>query len=202
MKLSFPNAALLCVALQLGSLGAAQAQVTFEDVAPTGYTDSPITSQQFTFTTAGIHRVGNAATLAESVLEGDGNFLVYNSTIGFGESFAFATSAPFNLLSLDLGGWYNFGPGSQTVTVNGVRADNSIVSTNLSVVAGSFSHFALSGFSNLTSVNLVHAGGETSYYVGIDNIVTTPVPEPTSLAMLLGGLVLLAYRRPYLQRTR
>ena len=197
MKLFPPFSAIALVLLQLCTSGAARAQVTFEDIAPTDYLSSPITSQQFTFSTAGIHLVGNTTTLAASPIAGDGNFLVYNSTIGYGASFASTTGAAFNLLSLDLGGWYNFGPSAQAVTINGLRAGSTVASVHVNVMPGAFTHFALSGFSNLNTVHLVHAGGATSYYVGIDNIVTsavlTPVPEPETYAMLLAGLGLLGF---------
>ncbi len=177
----------------LSSLGLAQAQTpaTFTGVAPTGYTNTPVTSQSLTFTTTGILRVGDAASLVESALPGDGNYLVYNSTVGYGISFATTANTPFNLVSLDLGGWYNFGSQPRNVTVTGERADLSTISNQLSVQPGSFSHFALSGFSNLMVVNLSHAGGNTSYYVGVDNVVTTPVPEPQTYALMLAGLMLL-----------
>lgn len=181
----------LC-ALAIGS--AAQAQATFESTPHTSFDNAPVVSGPLTFTTAGFHAVGDSGSLSPiSPIAGDGNFLVYNSTVGFGDSFSMSALAPFNLLALDLAGWYNFGPSAQAVTVTGIRADNSTVSANLSVLPGSFTHFALLGFSNLTAVNLVHGGSSASYYVGVDNIVTTPVPEPATFAMMLGGLVLLAY---------
>lgn len=197
MKFAAPFAALAFVLLQLGAFSTAQAQVTFEDAASTGFTTSPITSQQLTFTSDFYQIVGDASTLsALSPITGDGKFLAYNSAGGVGESFASTTSAPFNLLSLDLAGWYNFGPGAQNVTITGVRADSSVVSSTVSVLSGSFSHYALSGFTHLTAVNLVHAGADgSSYYVGVDNILVTAVPEPTTWAMLLGGLVLLGYSK-------
>lgn len=193
---------ILALFVVLSTLGLAQAQATFTGVAPTGYTDTPVTSQTLTFTTTGIQRVGDAASLVESALPGDGNYLVYNSTAGYGVSFGTTANTPFNLVSLDLGGWYNFGLLLQNVMLTGERADLSTISTQLSVQPGSFSHFVLSGFSNLMVVNLSHAGGNTSYYVGVDNVVTTPVPEPQTYALMLAGLLLLgtSVRRRMQQR--
>ena len=177
-------------ALAMGNL--AQAQVSFDATVHSGPSSSPVVSGPLTFTTPGYHGVGNSASLSFiSPITGDGNFLVYNSTIGVTESFAMSSGLPFNLLSLDLAGWLNFGPTAQTVAVTGLRADSSTVSINLSVVPGSFTHFVLAGFSNLTTVELLHGGASATYYVGVDNVLTSPVPEPEALSMLLGGLCLL-----------
>lgn len=177
-------------ALAMGNL--AQAQATFESTAPSSLGSSPVVSGPLTFTTPGYHGVGNSASLSPfSPIAGDGNFLVYNSTVGYAESFTMSSGSPFNLLSLDLAGWFNFGPTAQTVAVTGLRADSSTVSVNLSVVPGSFTHFVLAGFSNLTHVELLHGGASATYYVGVDNVLTTPVPEPEVVSMLLGGLCLL-----------
>ena len=179
--------------LQVFGTAQAQTTVTFSDVASTSYISSPVISQQVTFTPDFQHVVtaSDVDPFSGKTLTGDGNFLAYNSTSGVGESFAFVASAPFNLLSLDLGGGYNFGSAARTISVTGMRTHGSSVTTLLSVASGSFTHFVLSGFSNLTSVKLGHVG-DSSYYVGIDNIITTPVPEPETYAMLLVGLLMLS----------
>lgn len=160
--------------------GAAQAAVTFEDLAtpvPFGST-SPFTSGGLTFSTTSVYTV---TTDLGFPAPNPGKFLAYDS----GGTASFASAAPFNLLSLDLGGWVGFGSNPSPLRITGLRAAGPEVFVDVTVSPTAFSSYNFSGFTNLQSVRL---GSTNGFYLGVDNIQVSPVPEPTTLAMLLAGV--------------
>lgn len=163
--------------------GAAQAAITFQGLSasvPFGST-SPFTTGGLTFSTTGVYTVTTDLGFPAS---NPGEFLAYDS----GGTASFTSTAPFNLLSLDLGGWVGFGPNPLLLRITGVRASGPDVIADVMVGPTAFSNHVFAGFTNLQSVRL---GSTRGFYVGVDNINVSPVPEPETWAMLFGGLAVL-----------
>jgi hypothetical protein len=130
-----------------------------------------------------------------------GNLLAYYALTGHSETLSLtgATPATFSLKSLDLSGVLGFGStDALSINIVGTRANGSLVfaSQPFNVVGGAVSTYGssfFSGFTGLTSVNFSGTAGNYARYVGLDNIAitVTPVPEPETLALLLGGLALM-----------
>ncbi len=177
--------------------GAASASIDFQDVASmVGPVSGNIVSNGYVFSTngsnIGSHIVSDLIVTPDTaqVSMGSSNAslrLEYAATPGYTESFASVFGSLFNLTSIDMGGGYRFGPGTD-VSITGVRSDYSTVSQQYTLLPASFTTYVLSGFTNLKSVTLGSAG---LGYVAVDNIVTSPVPEPETYAMLLAGLGLI-----------
>jgi len=165
--------------------GTAQAAITFQGLSasvPFGST-SPFTTGGLTFSTTGVYTVTTDLGFPAS---NPGEFLAYDS----GHTASFASAAPFNLLSLDLGGWVGFGSQSRLLRITGVRSLGADVFTEVTVSPTAFANYVFTGFTNLQSVRL---GSTSGFYVGVDNINVSPVPEPTALAMLFAGLGVLGF---------
>lgn len=77
------------------------------------------------------------------------------------------------------------------MTLTGLRADNSTVTFDASVLPNTFTTFSTIGFTNLKSVTFSMSSG--SQYVAFDNLIATPVPEPETYALMLGGLALVGW---------
>jgi len=179
--------AALAAGLALMGAGAAHADVTFEDVATGNYGTNSVQSGGFTFNTTYFQTISNATGFGVS---NETNYLAY---LGLGtntETFSASSGTPFTLSSIDLGGWTSFGPNARDITITGTQVGGNLVSFTANVLPTSFTRFNLNGFTNLQSVTLGNAGD--GYYVAVDNIFATAVPEPESVAMLLAGVVLLA----------
>lgn len=180
--------ALTFALVQFGAMATAQANVTFEgDLLPPGST--PFSRDGFSFSvnaTNGYHGISNQSGFGAS---NGTNYLAYLATGGRSELFSMTNSSPFTLTSIDLGGWAQFGNSAQWLTITGTRTDSTFITTQLSVSPTSFQTYSLSNWTNLQSVRL---GSLASGYVAVDNIITTPVPEPETYALLLAGLGLLA----------
>jgi hypothetical protein len=160
-----------------------------------------ILSDGFVFTTAtsGTHALVADYPYAYGPTNGT-HYLVYDAASSF-ENFSTAdVTKHFDLTSIALGGWLGFdsvdGHLPQLLTVTGLHADGKSITSTLQVTTKSFETYALTGFTNLTSVSL---GKLAQGYVAVDNIVvnsyvgsdsniTTPVSEPETLALLLTGL--------------
>jgi hypothetical protein len=173
--------------------------ITFEDLAVSaGPSSVAITSAGFIFETSanGLQSIFNTASEAEGP-NNTSKFLAATIGTGLTSSFHAADHHAFNLLQLDISGYYNFQGQTLSVTVTGLKTDNTFVSTNLNVLPNSFESFSLTGFQNLQSVTFGTAGG--SQYAAFDNLVTTPaaavapVPEPETYALMLGGLAALGW---------
>lgn len=180
---------LLGLSVMLGGQSAAASTINFEDLSsPLAASSAPLISFGYQFTTTDLHGIFDAAGYGAS---NGTHFLVYRSSGAGTESFSAVSGAAFNLSSLDLGGWHNFGPTPLSLEITGYRANGSSVSSTVSVAYGVFESYALTGFTNLMSVQL---GSFAGAYLAIDNINVSPVPEPESLAMLLAGLGVLGWQ--------
>jgi hypothetical protein len=163
--------------------GLANAAITFEDAAVSiGVSANALQSNGFVFSTGTLHGIQTRADLGAS---NGSHYLTYLASGS--ETFSALSNTAFNLSSLDLGGWYNFGTASQFLTLTGYQTNGSSVSATLEVAPNAFQTYALTGFTNLHHVRLGSVDRSPSY-VAIDNLVTTPVPEPETFAMLLLGL--------------
>lgn len=181
--------ALACMAAQAQSV-----TMTFDDIADLNGTASAY-GVQFQHS-SNTHFMLNGATYIPGYTAG--NALGYYALTGATESISLVPTAPgtFALHSLDLGGFYNFLPGETlSIHITGQRANGSVVnaSQSFSVTQGQVSSYGpavFSGFTGLQSLTFSGVGGSNARYVGVDNIAITitPVPEPTTLAMLLAGL--------------
>lgn len=180
---------LLGLAAVFSGQQAAASTISFEDLSsPLAVTGSALTSSGYQFTTTKGHGVFDASGFGAS---NGTHFLVYLSS-GIGtESFSAVSGAAFNVSSLDLGGWHNFGPTPLSIQIKGYRANGTSVTNTVSVTYGVFASYALTGFTNVTSVRL---GSFAGAYLAVDNINVSPVPEPESLAMLLAGLGVLGWQ--------
>jgi len=180
--------AVLAAGLALMGAGAAHADVTFEDVATGNYGTNSVQSGGFTFNTTYFQTISNATGFGAS---NETNYLAY---LGLGtntETFSASSGTPFTLSSIDLGGWTSFGPNARDITITGTQVGGNLVSFTANVLPSGFTTFDLRtfNFTNLQSVTLGSSGD--GYYVAVDNIIATPVPEPETLAMLLAGTALL-----------
>jgi len=181
--------ALTFTLMQFGAMATAQANVTFEGALLSPPSSAPFSRDGFSFSvnpSSGYHGISNQLGFGAS---NGTNYLAYLATEGRSEQFSMTNSSPFTLTSIDLGGWYQFGNSTQLLTITGTRTDNSFITTQLSISPTSFQTYSLSNWTNLQSVRL---GSLASGYVAVDNIITTPVPEPETYALLLAGLGLLA----------
>ena len=168
---------------------AAAGTINFEDLSsPLPASGSPLVSSGYQFTTTDLHGIFDAAGFGAS---NGTHFLVYRSGGSGSESFAAVSGTAFNLGSLDLGGWHNFGSTPLSIEITGYRAHGPNVTSTVSVAYGVFQSYTLTGFTNLTSVRL---GSFAGAYLAVDNINVSAVPEPESLAMLLAGLGVLGWR--------
>jgi len=180
-------AALVTTAASFG-MQAHAATVTFEDVVAGGFTSSTLTAGNVKFESTSTHTIGGNGSYAAPY---SGQFLgAY--TLGSLETISTFSGQSFDLLSLDIRGWYGFGTLPLTVTFTGYKA-NATVSQSVLVSPSTFSTVSFTGFTNLTSVKFggLKDGDSLSSraaYVAVDNINITPVPEPETIAMLLAGL--------------
>lgn len=182
-------AAFACMAAQAQSV-----TMTFDDIASLNNTALAY-GVQFQHS-SNTHFLLNGATYIPGYTAG--KTLGYYALSAFTETISLAPGAlgTFALHSLDLGGFYNFLPGETlSIQITGQRANGSVVTANqsFSVTQGQMSSYGsavFSGFTGLQSLTFSGVGGNNARYVGVDNvaITITPVPEPTTLAMLLAGL--------------
>jgi hypothetical protein len=96
----------------------------------------------------------------------------------------------FNLDSIDLGGWLGFPTESQSIALTGYKSNGDVVIASF-VVSNVFATYRPLNFNSVVRVAL--GGLSNPAYVAVDNIVTSPVPELESFAMLLAGLGLLGF---------
>jgi len=185
-------AALACLAAQ-----AQNVTMTFDDIANI---DGSTAAYGVQFQHSGsTHFIVNGSSYIPGYT--DGRALAYYALTGLNETFALPvnTQATFALRSLDLAGIFGFLPGEMlSLEITGQRANGTLVTASQSfgVTQGQVSSYGpavFGGFTGLRSLTFSGLGGNNARYVGVDNIAITitPVPEPTTLAMLLAGLGLL-----------
>ncbi len=170
---------------------AAPVTIGFEGVVEDGtfVTDRlPYSEAGFTLTVP-MALPNSSGIYGKDVLNANGSaifvFCTTDSNCGEGTTVHLTGSAPFSLLSLDVGiPSAGFGEGS--IDVIGTRAGGGSITTTLG--AGNvWQSYVLSGFENLSSVQFI---GRTAYSVAFDKLVVNPsnVPEPSSLALALLAL--------------
>lgn len=177
-------AGLLFGLTQLIAVETAQATVTFDGTPQFSETSISFISGGFSFSTGLLHTVSDADFGASNGT----NHLAYYADGGNHETFSMTNNSPFTLSNIDLGGSSNFGTAAQSLTITGYRSDNTTVTDQLSISPTSFQTYSLTNWTNLQSVRL---GSLARGYVAVDNIVTTPIPEPETYAMFLAGLGLM-----------
>lgn len=182
----------LPVILLMGLASEAHAAVTFDNMAPTpGVVVDDLWVEDYRFSSSHGHAITNLSGYGAS---NDSNYLVMLVNGSSTERVTNADGLSFELLSVDLGGWLNFGTSQRQLELTGYRAGGAQVQSLLEVQPGVFRTYALSGFTDLVSLQLRASGGSGSYYVAIDNLLLSPVPEPGALALLLSGLLLIGVR--------
>lgn len=189
----------LPVILLLGLVSPAQAiTVNFDDMLPTpGVVTSDLQVQDYLFSSSHGHAVTNLSGYGAS---NGSNYLVMLVNGTSTERIVSTTGrGSFDLLSLDLGGWLNFGTGSRQLELTGYRTGGTVVRTLLDLQPASFQTYAISGFSELVAVELRADGSTGSYYIAMDKLqLLSPVPEPAAAGLWLCGLLGLAsLRRRY-----
>ncbi|CAM8642822.1 PEP-CTERM protein-sorting domain [Comamonadaceae bacterium] len=175
------------------ALGASQAfaAVDFQDVpAVSAGGSADVVSGGYVFKYSNtfplaVHGVTNLDTFGAA----GNHYLAYEAGVGT-ETFSRQDGGLFNLLSLDIGGWENFGSNSATLTITGLKADFSTLSFSAAVLPDAFSTFQLTGFTHLRSVTLGALPGRG--YLAVDNLQVTAVPESETYALMLAGLGLMA----------
>ncbi len=109
-------------------------------------------------------------------------FLTYTQ---FATTMTAVDGSAFSVTSLDTeNGQYQ--SGAHSIVVTGTYANGSQILQTLNV-ADAFQTYALTGFTDLTSLQFSSAGGNG--YTSIDNIAATAVPEPATWSLLLLGFV-------------
>ena len=110
----------------------------------------------------------------------------------------------FDLHSLDIGEWFANPNGVEvliTGTHGGVGVSRTVAVDELAVADGDgpSTDFGTVAFGaewrSLESVTFEAVGGAGARWYALDNLVTSPVPEPSTLALLLAGLGLCALPR-------
>jgi hypothetical protein len=89
------------------------------------------------------------------------------------------------------------------IILTGTLQGGGTISETVTLAPAGFSTIHINGFNNLTKLTFWGAnaaggtlvGTDDGYYIGIDNINTSPVPEPATYGMLLAGLGLMGMMR-------
>ncbi len=171
----------------------AQAAVTFEAAATTpGVVTGDLRVEDYLFSASDGHAITNLRGYGAS---NGSNYLVMLINGTSEERITMVDGRSFELKSLDLGGWLNFGNATRQLELTGYRTVGAPVVAQLTVAPGIFQTYALDGFSGLSALQLRGTGAACSYYVAIDQMLLSPVPEPAPLLLLLSGLTVLIFSR-------
>lgn len=119
-------------------------------------------------------------------------FLIFAYTNAASSGQSFLNGAPFGLASVDLADPLAPSPAPVSITFNGFRADNSMVTQTFTVGGGGVSSFQKLLFNADFSSSLVRVEIPSAAWA-MDNLVF--IPEPASCALLGLGLLALASRR-------
>lgn len=122
------------------------------------------------------------------------NGTAYLQGLGTGLTFSFTDGSVFSLNAVDLAEYSTVFPYPFTVHFVGYRHDGSIVTTDFTtdgIIDGTgplvdFQTFSFGGqFTGLDRVEIPMTGWS------LDNLIVTPIPEPSTLSLVaLGGLIL------------
>lgn len=173
--------------------------VTFDQVPPpdNAIQSGTVTTQGFNFTSASFHIIDQPSLCAGGCVDDGSQYLavagpgidspVVVTTAG-GQTFSVSGLNAAKLF-LTPGGLGD-DPNADTLNLLGVLSGGKTVSTSFSLPAeGSFGTFALSGFSNLTSLTISGTGGgspDASW--AVDNLVASAVPEPSMTVLVACAL--------------
>ena len=150
--------------------------VTFDGV---GFQNLPYTEEGLTFT--------NLPGTEPAVIGGGADGHLVGGTNVTPIHVRVTGSQPFDLTSLDIENIFRTW-----------RIESSAGAIFDPTGTGTVDFTSLTGWTNLTSFDVVHDPGEANGTIRIDNIVFTPVPEPSAVALLVLSSVCLLLRR---QRT-
>lgn len=155
-----------------------------------------VTEQGYTTTSLGsLAAVGNSNWCNPQCVWNGSNYLMAYSREGF--SFKAIAGTAFGMNSFDAAEVFTNFAGAPSLLVTGYKAGGGTVTQSF-VLDGirdgvngvqDFQTFALSNFSNLTSVTFSATGGYQ--YFALDNVNVSPVSETGSLALLSLGLGLM-----------
>jgi hypothetical protein len=120
-------------------------------------------------------------------------YLVFAWTDAASLGHSFTNGAPFGLTSVDLADPVSPSLAPVSMTFNGFHADNSMVTQTFTVGGGGSTTFQTFLFSPDFASDLVRVEIPSSAWA-MDNLVFT-VPEPSTVALVALGLLVLALRR-------
>ena len=200
---NYKTAACLAIAIGLAPMGPAMAAaIGFNSITSSGNPIlTAVSTQGFLFSSSHFHSVDSPGSCAfGGCVAGDGIYLGVDGPIR-GQSIVMTRQGggTFDLTSADLAqGWNDSmaaaaGGFPNAVTIEMIGSNGNVVT--LTGVTGSFQTTSAGGLlSHLTSVTFegFGPGGEADWSFSLDNVVVdaaTPVPEPTTLALLSVGLV-------------
>ena len=186
------------------TLPATATVLNFNSVGPTGNAmqSGTITVGNFNFTSPSFHIIDNPASCAGGCIDFGSESLAYlgpnfdspvTITAANGGTFSFTSvdAAPLFLTPGGIGSFAN----ADTVNITGTVQGG--VTVNLARLTlgteGVVSTYNLNAFTNISSATLSgsYKGGDGSF--GVDNLnlsLATATPEPSSLALLFGGLAI------------
>lgn len=204
MHLSIPLA-LVASAAALFTAPAAQAAVINLDFSEQSYGNcayvgTSMTSQGVSFTKTG-STSGFYACNNPYLISGNGStkaMIDANARSQF--DMALAGGGAFDLLSFDAGARNDGWGAASGIRLTGLLAGGGTVTTDL-VFGSAWSTYTLTGFSNLLKVSWLALGSSSQSQfvfdnVRLDNAPVAGVPEPASLALVLGaGIAAVGARR-------
>ncbi len=186
---------LLAIGLLLASNAALATVINFDNTAPADSitpfgTNGSYAESGFTLTATGNTRLYTFDPVFNPSGAPSQNGTDFGYFVGGTQSVSLTAASPFSLQSFNAANLNSRPAGNLTLT--GHVSGGAILSAVLSTLGGDqWSLFSLTGWNNLTSVDIVAQSDE----VGLDNItVNAPVPEPSVLWLFMSGLAGLSRR--------